>query len=68
MPKYAETYIICWQCRGTGLKPSSVGSTETCSYCQGTGRIHYGHLDVTDLVDKLNDIMDKCNDIFEKLS
>ena len=40
--------------------------TEPCD-CIGGHRLA-GHIDVTDIDDKLNDLMNKCNDIFEKLN
>ena len=60
-------YKTCDRCHGTGLP--MIGDTAVCSKCGGDKNIvSPEHIDVTDIMDKLNDILDKCNDIFEKVN
>lgn len=68
MTEYVDTFIKCWQCRGTGTRPPDGEGGAECPYCFGAGKLHYGHLDVTAMNDKLNDIMNKLDDIFEKVN
>ncbi len=68
MTDFVDVFIKCWQCRGTGLRPPDGEGSTTCIYCQGEGKLQYGALDVTDILDRCNDVLAKCDDILEKLN
>ena len=60
--EYTEVYIKCWQCRGSGYRPYPGGSN-LCPYCQGEGKLLYGHLDITGLNTKLDALDTKMDTI-----
>ena len=63
---------ICDSCGGDGIRQIVTGSDtwgmEGCGACLTTGKQEIGHVDLTDLEDKIDDVINKCNDIFEKVS
>ena len=62
--------VQCGRCNGTGIddnKRDNNGNIvlESCTSCDGTGKIGTGEIDISDIMDKLNDIKEKVDEIKE---
>jgi RecJ-like exonuclease len=66
MEKFIITKV-CSKCKGTGVCYDYKGIEITCPACNGTGKVEFSVIDITDLVALLNKMSSNLDDIMVKL-